>query len=321
MLLPSAAGAQPLLRVSFPDGLACPDPAAVLASLTTRFGASRIAPGRASGAELSLSLISLPGALELDLMGEPGDPSLRRRLPLATGSCSDVAETIGLLVDAWLRDLPWHGAGFLPDVPAVEPAGMEMAIVSRPAEPLAVTRPFLEPSGLTLRAGGAASLGSDATGFGPEASLSADLEFSHGLGLTLSIALLENSGTEERLSNGLTAGISASRQVFALAPRYAFFRDAGRGPRVLAGLAVEAFEAHASGFSSDGSRAVFNPAGFLGFLWQEQIWTRVSAYAQLSAVLGPPLNLEIATPGASQPVLALPFGWFDLSLGLAVRLF
>jgi hypothetical protein len=41
----------------------------------------------------------------------------------------------------------------------------------------------------------------------------------------------------------------------------------------------------------------------------------------VTAVLGPPLNLEIATAGPPQPVLALPFGWFDLQVGLAVRLF
>jgi len=319
LLLPARAAALPLLRVSFSAGLSCPAPGAVLEALTARFGASRIALGQPTGTELGLSLAQAPAALELDLVGEPGDPPYHRRLPLDEGSCSELAETIALLVDAWLRDLPWHGAGFLPDVPAVEPVEAGSALATGQTAEVAVQPPFLRLAGLELRIGGGASLGSDATGLGAEATLSADLDFSHGLGLALFASLLQNASAADPLASSGGASISVSRQVFALAPRYAFFGREERGPRLFAGLALEAFEGHANGYSFDTSSTVFNPAGFLAFLWQERIWGRLSAYAQLSAILGPRLAFDVA--GAAQPVLALPFGWFDLSAGLSVRLF
>ena len=322
-LAPASATAAPVLRVSLPEGLACPSPDELLQSLSRRFGADRVAAGQPSGNELGLSLAQLPDELEIDLVSKPGGAPFRRRLPAREGSCADLAETIGLLVDAWLRDLPWHGVGFLRDVPeTVRPGPPESAARPVPVTP-AVTPP-LSPGrrdALTLRLGGGASLGSDATNFGPEVTLSADVSVLGGLGAAVFATELENASATDRLSSTATASISAHRQVFALAARYAFFAQDANGPRVFAGVALQAFESRSSGYTLDPSNFELVPAGFVAGLWQLRISGNLSAYAQLSATIGPKIDFDVSLGGVPRPVLSLPPAWFDGTLGLALSFF
>ncbi len=210
--------------------------------LSLRFGADRVAPGRPSGSELGLALAQLPDALELDLVSKRGVAPYRRQLPAGEGTCAELAETIGLVVDAWLRDLPWHGVGFLRDVPeAVRPGPPENVARHSPttdaASPAEASDagPAHQDHAVTLRLGGGAGLGSDATNFGPEATLSADMTLFRGLGGAVFVSALQDASATDRLSSTATARISASRQVLKLAARYAFFAGDANGPRVFCG--------------------------------------------------------------------------------------
>ncbi len=325
MLVPASAAAAPVLRVSLPRGLVCPSPDELLGSLSRRFGADRIALGQPSGNELGLSLAAPPGALDLELVSKPGEPPYRRHLTLEEGSCGDLAETIGLLVDAWLRELPWHGAGFLRDVPeVVRPGASESAVRQGPVtSALSPASPPTRRRSLTLRLGGGASLGSDATNLGPEGTLSADLGLLGGFGAAVFASELENASATERLSSTTTGSISARRQVFTLAARYAFAADEESGLRLFAGAAIEAFEARSSGYSvsTNSPNLQLAPAGFIAGLWQQRIWRRLSGFAQLSATIGPSVDFDVTEGGIQHHALSLPPGRFDLSVGLALRLF
>jgi len=326
-LAPASATAAPVLRVSLPEGLACPSPDELMKSLSQRFGADRVAAGQPSGNELGLSLAQLPDALEIDLVSKAGEAPYRRRLPSGEGSCTDLAETIGLLVDAWLRDLPWHGVGFLRDVPEVaRPGPSESAFRRGPGTqpaPLAKAKDAEAAHRrdvLTLRLGGGASLGSNATNFSPEVTLSADVAllraWGGGLGAAVfATAALENASATDRLT---TATIRASRQLLTLAARYAFTPGNGNGPRVFAGLALQALESRSSGFTLDPSTFEVAPAGFVAGLWQLRITGNLSFYGQLSATIGPPIDFKISQGGVPRTVLSLPPAWFDGSIGLAL---
>jgi len=160
MLAPGFATAAPPLRVAIPDGFDCPTADQLRTALAKRIDTATVAASQPPGGEASLSLTRLPESVALDLRYMPSGMVTRRVLALGQGTCADLAETIALIADGWLRELPRTTAT------ALEPA----AKATSPGPPPATAT--AGHTALSLRLGGGALLGNDAS-VGPEGTLAA----------------------------------------------------------------------------------------------------------------------------------------------------
>ena len=320
-----ALAAQPMLRLDLPANLDCPRTADLLTALAERFGPESLAEGRAGGGELGLSIVQFPDALELELSEGPGAPPTRRWLPFTEGSCGDMAQTITLLVDAWVRDLRDHRGGVFgalvaePAEPTVPVASATPAASPAPAAVQPPAPATFGPGALNLWLGGGGSIGGDGSELGPEARLSADLTLYRRFGVALLASALEDTAVQDEALGGGT--ISTHRQTLSLAGRYSLVGDEATGLRLFVGLALQTFEAHSSDFSNTTANVEVVPGVLLSALWQQHLYKRLSAFAQLAATVGPETDFTITYQDANKVVLAVPAATFDLTAGLALRLF
>jgi len=260
-LPPGIAAAAPDLRIVVPDGFDCPTAGQLRAAFAKRIGSAPFAVGQSSAGEASISLAQLPEGVALELRYQVRGPVTRRLLPLGQGTCADLAESIALIADGWLRELPRSAATSL--APATEAVS--------PAMPPSANSTTAGRQALSLRLGGGALLGSDAR-VGPEGTLAVDVSIFRGLGMALFFAILEDAGARQTLADGSDASVTVGRQTVALAARYAFAPESDSGPRVFAGLALEVLEPRASGYTLDRSSTEVVPAGFVAAVWQQRLW-------------------------------------------------
>ncbi len=98
------------LRLVAADSLACPTVAEVREALARRVAARLVA----RGGDLTLTLAA-PAAGRLRIrLDAAGAPPLERQLAAASGECGSLAQTVALVVDGWLAELPWRGAAPAP---------------------------------------------------------------------------------------------------------------------------------------------------------------------------------------------------------------
>ena len=151
------------------------------------------------------------------------------------------------------------------------------------------------------------------------ARLSADLTLYRRFGVALLASALEDTAVQDEALGGGT--ISTHRQTLSIAGRYSLVGDEATGLRLFVGFALQTFEAHSSDFSNTTANFEVVPGVLLSALWQQHLYKRLSAFAQLAATVGPETDFTITYQDANKVVLAVPAATFDLTAGLALRLF
>jgi hypothetical protein len=92
------------LRIVETTPLSCPSSAEIETALARR----GMRPQKRAGYQLRLAQEG-PGRLRVELLGPQGLVN-QRRLSTESSHCATLADTAALVVDAWLRELPWHSA-------------------------------------------------------------------------------------------------------------------------------------------------------------------------------------------------------------------
>lgn len=338
---PRARADPALLRVLSESDTGCPSAEEVRSALATCFGASRVALGVPGPGELGLTLTAQGEVLQLelrdltDLTAEAPRPPTRRRLPLAQGTCTDVAQTIALLVDAWLRDLPWHGVGFLSEAALAVPLVLPPPIPepppppNPPAKPVPPSRDYQLPywlGPLTVRLSGGVGFPDDAATASSSGTLAAEVGIFERYGGGVFFSVQGDLAATDYNSGIAGTQVSAHRQTFGFTGRYSLVNQDQNGLRFYAGLLLQRIGAQSTGYSTDGNFTIVNPAGMLAVQWQQNLTHTLALFAQGAFAFAPQTQLQVIeapnqASGTATNVLTIQPVWLDLSVGIAVRLF
>ncbi|HUB08545.1 MAG TPA: hypothetical protein VMB50_16180 [Myxococcales bacterium] len=329
----------------------------VKAALERRFGTGKVRLAPAGPGEVALRLERGNGegtelVLELD---EGGGGRVERRSLTAAASCEDEAQTVALLTEAWLQQLPWRGEGILPEestatatptatptptptptatpaatptptpTPAATPTPTPTPTPTATATPTATLTPAVAssapssrpPPRVSLQLGGGGSVDGNAAEPGYLGNAAIDV--------ALGVRRRFGVGVGFELANGLSAAkdggtLAVGRQALRVYGRYAF--DAERGLRLALGVGGDLYDAATASFATNRSTSVLDPELWVAGAWLQPIGGRFYVFGQLALsaqLYGEQFYVE--TPAGQDTLLQLSPVWLTLTAGLGARLF
>jgi hypothetical protein len=268
-----------------------------------------------------------PDTVRIQVSTTPSVFEARRDIVAGSGHCDELAQTIVLMLDAWLRDLP-EMARESPTPPDSAP------MAQNPSEP-----PLGSPQpegqlvaayvvgaateterglGFALYFGADAYVNATATG---ALTFGADLRLSERVGVE-AIASLIQALTVQDSGYG---SIAVQRQLFGALALVGLWRAPGNLPSfdALGGLVLWHGVAQSLGYPTSVSRELFDPGLMLGARAQQRLWERVRLQGQVAVVgLFRAYDLQVNTPGGEvvTPVVLQRFA-LDVSIGVQVQIF
>jgi hypothetical protein len=307
VLAAGAAQAEPPpLHFSLDRGVTCPSVAQLGRALDHRLGwgvASEGSPVEgARSLRLSLQEVDL---LRIVLSAGPGAPPSQRTLAIHSAECRELADTVALLTEAWLRELTWGEiAPPEPLPPPVPPPPVPVVIV--PPPPAETKAEHNEPAvPLTLRLAGsgllffnAGSPGVQFGGFGVALDLEASLgpRFGAGLEAAWDAPLFAVLGP----SDSPTGSITVERASASAYGRFSFRPGQALGVDALAGLRAthlwpSSVVPHLQG---TGQGPLWTPGFWLAGTVDQRLGKGWSAFLQLRANIEHSYQFELpSTPG------------------------
>jgi hypothetical protein len=268
----------------------CPSLDSVKSAIDRRAHVEVTACEADTSSAVSVTLRASSEGFDLELRS-PTVPPASRTIKSKSRDCEALADTVALIVAAWLVELPWHTDA--PPVSEPPPTRSSSAAPPREVEPASgepapgprVVGPIGEPSepppihlGLELLGGAIAPLdGSRAV-----------LGIGTG-GLIVSFGDRLEAGLRGSFEKGLTiavqptGAIHTSRSTASLLGRVSVFGADKSGPALLAGISLDVLSASGVGFSSDRSQTVVVPELLVGAAFNLRVSERVRLFSELSA--------------------------------------
>jgi hypothetical protein len=294
VLAAGAARAEPApLRFSLDRGVTCPSAAQLSHALDHRLGWGVASEGPPVEGARSLRL-SLESAdlLRIVLSASPGSPPSQRTLAIHPSECRELADTVALLTEAWLRELTWSEVAPLEPLPPPPPVPPMVVAPPPPVAPPPKAEKRESAVPLTLRLAGSALLffnaGSSGTqfgGFGAALDLEAGLGPRFGVGLEgawdaplfAAVGPIENS-----------ASVTVDRASASIYGRYSFRPGEDLGIDAQAGLRVTHLTPSVLGpyVEGTGQGPTWAPGFWLSGLVDEKLGKGWSVFLQLRANIG-----------------------------------
>jgi hypothetical protein len=310
VLAAGAARAEPqqTLRYSLERGVTCPSSAQLNRALEHRLGPGVAFEGAPLEGTRSLRL-SLEGGdlLRIVFSAGPGLPPSHRTLAIHPGECRELADTVALLAEAWLRQLTW--SEIVPSEPPPpappEPSTPPPRPIRKVAAPPAHEREPAFP--LTLRLAGSGLLfvnaGSPGVQYG---GLGGAFELEVGLGSRFGAGLEAAWDAPLFAALGLQSGgtylgsVTVDRANASAYGRLSFHPAGEVGLAVLAGLRATHLQPTAVGPFLQGSRQApfWYPGFWLGGEVDQHLGGDWSAFLQIRANIGHSYAFRLeSTPG------------------------
>ena len=329
------------LRWSTESNVTCPNRAALASALAARFDADSVAPGMPGPSEAGLSVAARGQDLELFL--RDGDGRLTRRRVARDGTCQDLAETIALLAEGWLIQLPWRGEGIVRlqppaplaegDVPAAQPApdsARPKAAATKPPRPTRVqsrtpgialaAATQVSPAArsptaaLSLRLSAGGLFPSDAAHLSAQGALAAEVSLPHRFGVGASGALLTDLNASDPLFAPGHLVIHGQRFT-----GFGSYRPLG-WLELLLGAQLLRLDAQSQGYTSPVHHTVLDAALWGSALAQLRLPGPVFLFGQAAIGIEPREAFQVTDFGHPETLLALPNAFLELSGGLGVSL-
>lgn len=329
------------LRVDVVGELRCPSEAQVTEALARR----DLSGSEGTGRRLSLRLrVVHEGLLKIMLL-EEGVALMQRTLPMSRHPCHGLANTVALVAEAWLRQLPSSATraphqdsrserarrsrtavtAMLPSPIAVRPVAEAPPL---PAPITAATQPSSRSTTFTWRAraprrlvhlsvalaaGGFVGMVSDPTG-GYIAAIGAEL----GLGerFALGVRALYQGAFSATSGPGV---VTVQQLPVALFGRVALHRLDRPGISLDLGIIADLVSAKSTGFSTTRSVVLVEPGLFFGVSGEWTFRQRFFLFGRASAsVLLRSVYFEITNLGA---IVSTPRAWAEFEGGIGYRIF
>jgi hypothetical protein len=316
-----AAGTPPIAWTVDP-GLTCPTEA----QLESAYRGEAASRTESSPPDLVVSVEITPsagGVVRVALAAEPLGLKAEREIDAHRNRCEDVALTVAILVDAWLRDLPETSTPLAAPETVTGGEAPMAAPLTQATEVSAVVRPSPRPSklGLDLRVAGGLWIASGAA-VAPSVTVSAELDVSSLLGVALFASFQGNLSVDDAPAGSLLL----HQQLFGALATFAIPGMNRLGVRgltasVLAGVVLWHGTAQSFGYPISTSSEQLRPGLTAGGRLEQRIAGPLFLDLQTSFIfLNRSLNLEIDRLGGTTATLAtLPTFALDVSLGMGIK--
>jgi hypothetical protein len=306
-LAAAPAGGAPQLFVA--EGIECPSRAQLQSALDERFTAARL-EGSERTALLEL-LRDSTGQLTVRLSTSTARSVTEKTLDAHVGSCAELARTIALLTESWLRDL-----AAAPEPPTTPDAGSPTKVVVIETKKVVPEQERFHA--LSLRLAGDAVVGNE-IGVGGTLAVDVSLTKRFGVGAELTV-LGPLSNTD---SGGGT--VTVQRQEAALLATYVLAAPASsRSPAVavLLGATILRYSARAGGYSQSGNPTGIEPGLIFGLRGTLRIFKGFFVYGELDGhAVHNTLHFQVLeAAGSSATLVTQPLFWGSLSLGVGLHL-
>jgi hypothetical protein len=319
-----AEGGGEAIHWKIAPGVSCPT-RTQLQSAYTRESASHPA---FLGTEMVVSVsVDRPSrdTLRLQLSTAPSVFQAHRDIVAGDGRCDELAQTVAILLDAWLSDLPEltreseATADPPPPAPARAkpvPAAADGSLVAVRAK--ATPQPTEHGLGFALYAGADAFAGSTTAA---AVTFGADLRLSRRVAVEATASLIQNLTIQDS-GNG---SIGVRRQLFGALAAVTLYQPRPSLPSLdaVGGVVLWHGNAWSSGYPASHSRELYDPGLMLGARARQKLWGELFLQGQVAAVgLLRSYGLEVGRPSGETVTLAvLPRLALDLSLGVGVQFF
>jgi hypothetical protein len=309
MVLAATAEGGTAPGLSVAPGIECPSRSQLQRALDERFGPGK--PGPDGGALLEV-LRDDAGQLTVRLSTSSATSVAEKTFDAHVGSCAEVARTIALLTESWLRDLATPPE-LPPSAPDAGPPAKEVVI-----ETNKVMGDQERPHALTLRLAGEAVVGNQV---GVGGTVAVDVALSQRFGVGAELTVLGPVASAD--SGGGT--VMVQRQEAALLATYALVAPASsRSPTVAAllGATVLRYAARAGGYPQSGNPTGIEPGLIFGLRGTLLIFQGFFVYGELDGHAVPKtLRFQVVeAAGSSATLVTQPPFWGSFSLGIGLHL-
>ena len=341
LLADSASAEAKSLRIIENGQPDCPSFSQIESSLKRRLGASQVTRSGGTTADQERWLRVEPssqGVLRIEL-GEGPRSMTERLLSVGSGECSEQADTIALVVENWLRDLPWlqtvppaeADSAKAPPIPSTKSAPPPLSPSAKTALP-PVVKPSLPPpeksapkpgsttsprhfAHLSVLLAGGASLSLQEK---PSLTAMGNLSLEVGLGSRFGLGVRGTVESETTITHS-PGSFTIRRSPLVLYGRVAFHVGRKQEIGVRVGPLLDIVAARSSGFTLNHSDVLFDPGLWLGLSWE---WT---AYRGLFLFVETSLDVLFRTDAFAianlGTVATTPSAWLNGSGGLGWRFF
>jgi hypothetical protein len=310
VLAAGAARAEPPpLRFELDRRVSCPSAAQLGRALDHRLGPGVASEGPPVEGSRSLRLSLESGdLLRIVLSAGPTTPPSRRTLAIHPGECRELADTVALLTEAWLRELSWTELAPPEPPPApVPPPPIPPAIPPPPPEKPPPPAQKHEPAvPLAFRLAGSGLLffnpapqGVQWGGFGAALDVELNLGPRFGVGLEAAWDAPLFAAVGITGAGGATGSITVERASASAYGRFSFRPEEQLGVEALAGLRATHFWPSASApYPLEGHTPFWAPGFWLAGLVDQHLGKGWSAFFELRANIGHPYSFTLeSTPG------------------------
>ncbi len=316
---PKAEGAA--ISWSVAPGVSCPT-ARELETAYRREGRSSPVSPRAS---LVVSvLIARPSVetLDLKLSTTPAVFEAHREIVAGPDHCEALAQTIVILVDAWLRDLPELARASEPPLDSATVIAPAQGAVVPHFEQPAITAEITVGERKSTELGFALYAGADAFVSSTTAAaltFGADLRVSQRFSVEATASLIQNL----TVADSIYGSIDVQRQLFGVVAALTVWRSSSLSLGALGGLVLWHGAAQSFGYPAPASRDLLDPGLVLGARAQQSLGGAFYLQGQAAVVaLYRAYDLEVGRPSGEVVTLTtLQRLTLDLSIGVGVQIF
>jgi hypothetical protein len=320
LLFASTATAAPEhIGLRFDGDFDCPSAIAIRAAIDKQFGVGVFNDEKMA---VTLRVSALPPSKLVLTLSDSADEKLVRELTTDTADCDAIADTAALVIEAWLRELPWKGAmlATVTTQPQSPPAEAKPLPLSKnpSVTQSGIARRFAQPATRKLHlavwasGGGAVALESR-----PPAVGAGRVAVELGLGRYVSLGVNAGVLSAYRLTFSL-GHVDVVRVPLALFARLEFLRAGKTGFSLLGGIELDVSKPTASGAVS-ASATLLDPGIWLAADWRWAFSRHLFlAITPSCTVLLRTDNIQIGNLGT---LATTARAWFDVQAGLGWRFF